>query len=60
VKFRESETLSRHFLANPFQNIPLSERLKKNHSIDLRDNIAIVDIGNGYSMIKPIDKSKTL
>ncbi|MFT8316643.1 MAG: hypothetical protein ABF651_00050 [Sporolactobacillus sp.] len=60
MKFRESETLSRHFLANPFQNIPLSERLKKNHSIDLRDNSTLVDFGNGYSMTKPIDKNKTL
>ncbi|PFD32543.1 hypothetical protein CN269_04340 [Bacillus thuringiensis] len=50
--------LSRRYLANPHQKQSFLERLKINNSIDLRDNRVIVDLGNGYSEIKPIDSNK--
>ncbi|MFJ6034294.1 hypothetical protein ACIQFL_28760 [Bacillus toyonensis] len=50
--------LSRRYLANPHQKQSFLERLKINNSIDLRDNKVIVDLGNGYSEIKPIDSNK--
>lgn len=49
---------SRRYLANPHKNQSFLERLKMNNSIDLRDNKIIVDLGNGYSEIKPIDSNK--
>jgi hypothetical protein len=57
--FKETNELSRKFLANPHQNQSLIERLKTNKSVDLRDNFFIVDLGNGYNEIRPIDKNKT-
>ncbi|BCB03516.1 hypothetical protein KH172YL63_16490 [Bacillus sp. KH172YL63] len=55
----ESERLSRKFLANPHQNTSYLDLLKKNKSVDLRDNSYTVDLGNGYNAIIPIDKNKT-
>lgn len=34
------------------------DRLKKNESIDLRNNHTIKYVGNGYAIIEPIDASK--
>ncbi|PGA32113.1 hypothetical protein [Bacillus wiedmannii] len=50
--------LSRRHLANPHQKQSFIERLKINNSIDLRDNMVIIDLGNGYSEIKPRDSNK--
>lgn len=58
MRYREDKRLSRSFLANPYRNIPLAERLTKNNTVDLRDNSVLVCLGNGYSEIKPIDETK--
>ncbi|KMY52362.1 hypothetical protein AC625_14420 [Peribacillus loiseleuriae] len=56
--FREANELSRKFLANPHQDKSFIERLKNNKSIDLRNNMITVDLGNGYEDIIPIDTNK--
>ncbi|WP_235608369.1 MULTISPECIES: hypothetical protein [Bacillus amyloliquefaciens group] len=58
MMFREANELSRKYLANPHQGKSFIERLKSNKSIDLRDNMVIIDLGNGYSDIKPRDENK--
>ncbi|WP_020615720.1 hypothetical protein [Paenibacillus daejeonensis] len=55
---KESRKLSRDWLANPNKDIPLQELWKKNNSVVLTDNKKIIDLGNGYDIIKPIDTSK--
>ncbi|MNW35564.1 hypothetical protein D3C74_125620 [compost metagenome] len=52
-------SLTRGKLANPFSNIPMSERLRARKSTDLRNNIVVIDEGNGFVRVKPIDESKT-
>ncbi|PEJ61999.1 hypothetical protein CN680_30130 [Bacillus pseudomycoides] len=56
--YKKDINLSRKCLANPHQNQTLLERLKINKSIDLRDNMVIVDSENGYSEVLPIDSNK--
>jgi hypothetical protein len=56
--FKEDKTLSRRWLANQHQHLSLHERLKKNRSVDLRDNRIIEDLGNGYNEIKPVNPNK--
>lgn len=51
-------SLSRHRLANPFSDSQMLDRLKKNESIDLCNNHTIKYVGNGYTIIEPIDASK--
>lgn len=34
------------------------ERLVENYAIDLKDNCIVIDLGNGYSKIGPINKNK--
>lgn len=52
--------LSREDLANPFYNMSYKERLIKSKATDLRDNCIVIDLGNGYSKIEPIDKDKVV
>jgi hypothetical protein len=59
-KFKENKQLSREFLANPFSNESLHERLIKSGAIDLRDNCIIEDLENGYSRIIVIDENNKL
>ena len=54
-----SNRLSLEKLTNPFPIETREERLKKSGAINLQDNCKIVDLGNGYSSIEPIDKTKT-
>lgn len=54
------KNISRELLANPHQDMPYHERLVKSGAIDLRDNCFLEDFGNGYSIFKPIDKTKIL
>ncbi len=56
--YKKDIRLSRRYLANPHQKQSFLERLKINNSIDLRNNMVITDLGNGYSEIKPIDSNK--
>lgn len=55
---KKSRELSRDFRANRHQDTSLNSRLKKRHSIDLRDNSAVRDFGNGYNTIKPVSHEK--
>lgn len=52
-------SLTRGKLANPFSHIPMSERLKKRKSIDLRDNHVVIEDPDGFVKVKPIDNTKT-
>lgn len=52
--------LSRQRLADPHIDIPYKEILIKSCAIDLTDNHIIIDLGNGYSKIEPIDKTKLI
>lgn len=58
MMYKNANSLSRKFLANPHQNTPLIELLKKNKSVDLRNNSIVIDHENGYYQIKPIDSEK--
>jgi hypothetical protein len=49
------KNMSRSYMANPFLGKSLHSRLIKNQAIDLLDNSTLHDLGNGYSLIKPID-----
>lgn len=57
IKISEKR-MSLGYLANKFEDIPYEERLEISGAIDLRDNCVITDLGNGYSKIEPIDKTK--
>lgn len=50
--------ISRSYLANPFLGKSLHSRLIKNQAIDLLDNSTLHDLGNGYSLVRPIDTNK--
>ncbi|AZJ21733.1 hypothetical protein [Bacillus cereus] len=56
--FKESNRLSRRFLANKHQHDSVQKRLNLNNSTDLRDNIKIKDLQNGFIEINPINESK--
>ncbi|WP_375104388.1 hypothetical protein ACDZ28_07690 [Paenibacillus sp. RS8] len=51
---------SRHQLANPFSGDNRHERMIKNGTVDLRENLITEDFGNGYVRLLPIDKNKRL
>lgn len=53
-----SEFLTRQKLENPFSHMNYHERLVKSKAIDLTDNMIIEDLGNAYSKITAIDKTK--
>lgn len=54
------EPITREKLENPFLNDSLHDRLVKSKAIDLSNNHAIEDLGNGYCKILAIDKSKLI
>ncbi|ONG66652.1 hypothetical protein BKK42_29015 [Bacillus cereus] len=56
--FKESSKLSRRFLANKHQHNSVDQRLKMNQSTDLRNNIKIEDLQNGFVRISPINAAK--
>lgn len=56
-KFIKNLGLSREKLANPYEG-NYQERLIKSGAIDLTDNHKIIDLGNGYTEIIPIDENK--
>ncbi|MFZ4452104.1 hypothetical protein [Salibacterium aidingense] len=58
MRFRKAKKMSRKYLANPQQDKSYRARLFSNKSIDLRDNIVIADLGNGYGDINPKDENK--
>lgn len=43
---------------NPFPIDTLSERLKKEKAIDMRNNYQVVDLEDGYVKVVPKDKNK--
>jgi hypothetical protein len=60
ISDREGGFLTRERLENPHYGQDRKERLIKSGAIDLRDNCRIVDLGNGYVEITPIDPSKKI
>ncbi|MFD2132562.1 hypothetical protein ACFSKI_15255 [Pseudogracilibacillus auburnensis] len=60
MMYFEEDKIKRIHLSNPSINTPLSKRLIKNNSIDLRNNSYTIDHGNGYDEIKPIDPNKLI
>lgn len=40
------------------KELTLHERLLKAGAIDLRDNMTIEDVGDGYVLVEPIDPTK--
>ena len=54
----ETTQLSRRYLANPHHGISLIDTLKKKNAVDLRSNMIITYLGNGYVEINPIDVNK--
>lgn len=56
----DNKRISREYLANPFSLNTRHERLKKNGSIDLKNNCLIENLGNGYCKFSAIDKNKKL
>lgn len=56
-KCNNNARLSCEKLANPYEG-DYYERLVKSGAIDLVDNHEVIDLGNGYSEIVPIDESK--
>lgn len=44
--------------AFPFLNIPMPERLRLSHNIDLTNNHNTIDLGNGYCEIRPMDDTR--
>lgn len=55
---REMSRSHREYMANEFCSECLEERLEEAGSIDLRNNHRIVELGNGYDKIEPIDPNK--
>ncbi|RFU61319.1 hypothetical protein D0466_18935 [Peribacillus glennii] len=58
MRIKEAIELSRNYLAYPHQNESFYDILKKKKAIDLRNNFYIVDLGNGYEDVLPIDTNK--
>jgi hypothetical protein len=55
---RKLDIQGRAYLANPFCNECYEDRLEASGAIDLRDNHKMIDLGNGYVRIEPIDPNK--
>ncbi|OOB78476.1 MAG: hypothetical protein BEN19_08930 [Epulopiscium sp. Nuni2H_MBin003] len=51
---------SREHLCNPYTEISLADRMTKSKCIDYVNNSHLVDLGNGYSKIVPIDVNKLI
>ncbi len=58
MMLKKSTNLSRRNMANKHQNKPLQKRLKSANVIDLRNNRQMIDMGNGYTKVIPIDPNK--
>ena len=56
----EEDKMKRIHISNPFIGTSLSKRLKRNNSIDLRNNAYTIDHRNGYNEIKPINLNKLM
>jgi hypothetical protein len=54
-----TKSLSRGQLANPYPNTSVKDRLKAKKTVDLRNNVKLVDLGNGYVQRVVMDRSKT-
>lgn len=51
--------LTRERLVNPYDT-PLRQRLIAANAVDLRDNLRIIPLGNGYDRIVPVDPMATI
>lgn len=43
-------------MSNSFIDVPLYDRLINSNAIDLRNNKEVIDLNNGYSIVKPLDE----
>lgn len=50
--------VTRHDLADPHRHVTLEERLAQIGAVDLRANIRVVDQGDGYASIQPVDPAR--
>ena len=57
--YNPNKNLTRDRLSNPFSNSSIHYRIKKSGALDLRNNSLWTE-KNGYSHVKPIDKTKKL
>lgn len=57
--YNPNKNLTRGRLSNPFSNSSIHSRIKKSGALDLRSNSLWTE-KNGYSHVKPIDKTKKL
>ena len=57
-KVIKNHNQSRHQLANPFSKYSFYDQLIKKGAVDLRANILIGDLGNGFSKATPINQNK--
>jgi len=55
----KNKPLTQAELNNPFMHIPMEDRLKENHTVDLRNNYTVEHLPNGYMRVKAIDETKT-
>lgn len=60
MKYFIENKIKRIHLSNPSINTPLSKRLVRSNSIDLRNNSYTINHDNGYDEIKPINRSKLI
>jgi hypothetical protein len=54
----EMNVSHRSHKANPFCGECLPKRLEAAGAIDLRNNSRLIELGNGYDRIEPIDATK--
>lgn len=50
--------LTRQMIANPHACVPYEERLRQAGAVDLRGNARVVDLGDGYVRVEPVDPTK--
>jgi hypothetical protein len=55
---RQKPSGDRRRLADPHLGQPLAHRLERSGAVDLRNNYVRVPLGNGYSVILPVDSTK--
>lgn len=50
--------VTRQQLADPHAGVPYEERMARAGAVDLRDNARVIDHGDGYVTVEPIDPTK--
>lgn len=50
--------LTRQQIADPHADVPHLDKLAEAGAVDLRDNVVVESLGNGYATARPVDQSK--